>query len=119
MFRVPVLAAAAIACALLANPSGDGPAYAAGLSCDAKTVKRGGATLIEGFVTAAPGTVGRYRISVTSGGGDTDQSGEFSGSGNRFSLGVVPVAGTGPYRAEITIRSNNGLQCTGQTSGRI
>lgn len=119
MFR---LSALAIAAALGISFSGapiEQPAMAANMSCEVKTAKRGGAVVVEGFVTAAAGVSGSYRISVGSSGGDTDQSGEFKGNGSRISLGFVPVAGSGDYKANIVIKVGGETHCTSGTSGKI
>lgn len=107
--------AIAIVTAAFALPA---TASAASISCDIRSVKRGGATVVEGFVSASAGTNGSYRISVSAGSGDSDQSGEFEGSGTRVTLGSVPVAGSGAYSAEITIKVKGIAQCSSRTSGR-
>jgi hypothetical protein len=62
--------------------------------------------------------VGAYRISVTSGGGDTDQSGEFVSSGSRVAVGAVPVAGSGNFSAEIQVKTNGVVRCSARTGGK-
>lgn len=119
MFRTSI-SAAAIAATFLAfsTPTMTGDAQAGSVSCDVRASKRGGATVVDGYVTASPGTSGSYRISVSGAGGDTDQSGEFSGSGGRAALGSVPVAGGGNFSAEIVIKIKGVPHCSSRTSGR-
>ena len=112
--------AALIAAAGLLPSAATGPAEAqTGLACEVRTSKRGGGTVSEGFVSAPAGFTGSYRISVAGGGGDTDQSGEFSGGGGKSALGAVPVAGAGSYNAEIVVKQNGVVRCSSRTSGKV
>ena len=90
-----------------------------GVACEVKAVRRGGATVVEGYVSAPAGFNGSYRISVSGGGGDTDQSGEFSGGGGKSSLGSVPVAGAGSFSAEIVIKQNGVSRCSSRAGGKV
>lgn len=119
MFRLPLIVTTLVAGVIFAGAPVPDDAIAATLSCEAKQIRRNGATLVEGFVTAPSGTVGSYRISVSSPAGDTDQSGEFIANGARTSLGVVPVAGSGAYTADITVKIGGVPRCTNRIGGKI
>ncbi len=121
MYRSCLSAIAAVIAAAGLLPSvGPVPAEAqTSLVCEVRTSKRGGATVVEGFVSAPTGFNGSYRISVSGGGGDTDQSGEFAGGGGKAALGSVPVAGAGAYSAEIMVKQNGVVRCTNRTAGKV
>lgn len=121
MYRKCLAAIAAFSVAAGLPPTAEVPPATAqtGVSCEVRISKRGGATVVDGYVSAPSGFNGSYRISVTGGGGDTDQSGEFSGSGGRTALGAVPVSGAGGFSARIVIKQNGVSRCTNAASGRI
>jgi hypothetical protein len=105
------------------------PAFAGGgadgTRCELRFNKRGGSTVLEGFVITPSAISGSYRISATaasgSGGSDVDQSGAFSaGPGGPVSLGVVSLGtSAASYNAELTVKWNGiSISCSERAGGK-